>query len=34
MNKVSLAVKPISQLFPIPMIMGCEGGCVSYDASI
>jgi uncharacterized protein YvpB len=25
MKKVSLAVKPISQLFPIPMIMGCEG---------
>lgn len=25
MNKKILAVKPISQLFPIPMIMGCEG---------
>lgn len=25
MNKKVLAVKPISQLFPIPMIMGCEG---------
>lgn len=25
MNKTILPVKPISQLFPIPMVMGCEG---------
>ena len=25
MKKTILPVKPISQLFPIPMVMGCEG---------
>ena len=25
MNQTILPVKPMSQLFPIPMIMGCEG---------
>lgn len=25
MNRKILPVKPISQLFPIPMVMGCEG---------
>lgn len=25
MNKTILPVKPMSQLFPIPMVMGCEG---------
>ncbi|MGO2109870.1 MAG: C39 family peptidase, partial [Staphylococcus equorum] len=25
MSRKILSVKPISQLFPIPMIMGCEG---------
>ena len=28
MQKI-LNVKPISQLFPIPMIMGCEGACAA-----
>ncbi len=25
MNRKILPVKPMSQLFPIPMVMGCEG---------
>ena len=25
MKRTILSIKPISQLFPIPMVMGCEG---------
>lgn len=33
MNRKILPVKPISQLFPIPMVMGCEG-VSAYDVAI
>ncbi len=34
MNRKILPVKPIRRLFPIPMVMGCEGVSRSHDVAI